>query len=163
RTIRVVGPSRELLPHLVLMGSVAEMQRGPSVRIDADGRAVIRGNDPARLHWSVGNCCGWTRLQARSGDGPELELEPAQAPAGTRRSGEDGTALPFALGFEPDGPTLAYIRGSATMQVIDAAARARITTVLAWTKTLGSLRFPAGAVVWHGDMGELNARSAERR
>lgn len=162
-TIRVVGPSRELLPHLQVMSSISENRIGGWVRLDENGRATVRGCEPALLHWSINNCSGWSPLHPRQSPGPDLELEPGQALAGLRLLGEDGTALPFNLGYQPDGPDLAYVGAGAPVQLFDAAMRPRITTLLLWNETLGSMRFPADAVVWHGDLGDLDVRTAERR
>src|SRR5262249_3056314 len=121
-TIRLVGPSRELLPHLEVMCSVSEHQRGPSVRLDGEGRAVVRGYEPPRLHYSLATRTAWSTLHPRTGPGPDFELEPGQPLRGLCLLGAEGARVPFNLGLEPGECDLRYVGPPALVQVIEATA-----------------------------------------
>jgi len=165
-TIRVVGPSAELLPNLTIMCSVEKNRIGGIVHPDAEGRAVLRGYEPSQLFYML-RCHGWGMLHAREGAaGPDFEIEPDSPIAGVALRNEAGRRVPFVLGYEPDSDkSLDYVGKDSGLlvQVFFATELQKATTWLAWSESLGALRWPAGAIVWHRDVGELDINTAQQR
>jgi hypothetical protein len=152
-TLRVVGPSPEILGQLVVHWFSAALQgEHGEVRLDEAGLAELRGVETERLSFKTVSEC--SLLPVRKPAGPDLELAPESRLAGLRLRGADGAFVPFAL------------RGAgskhALLNIVVANSLAAVETVTASADGIGTLRWPTSAIAWNGDVGILDVGTAAR-